>query len=136
LRSNDGKADLEDETANLLVDLNLINTYFKENPEGRQVQWYRVLRQDRNDLPREVFLFAILDRFGGEPQTISLNELLESPDSPGAIFSLSEKGLESKLKDLQRHYAEDINFSETAGNQVLQIRHPLNKWEILEEYYG
>lgn len=136
LRSNDGKADLEDETANLLVELNLINTHTKENAEGKQVQWYRVLRQDRNDLPREVFLFAILDRFGSEPQTISFNELLESPDSPGLIFSLSEKGLEHKLKDLAAHYTADINFSETAGNQVLQIRTPLNKWEILEEYYG
>lgn len=136
LRSNDGKADLEDETANLLVDLNLISAYNKETTDGRQVQWFRVLRQERNNLPREIFLFAILDRFGNESQSISFNDLLESPNSPGAIFSMSERGLENKLKDLANHYVEDISFSETAGNQVLQVRKPLDKWAILEEYYG
>ena len=136
LRSNDGKADLEDETANLLVELNLLNSYFKENTEGKAVQWFRVLRQDRFDLPKAVLLYAILDRFGGESQTITFHDLLEAPDSPGLIFSLSEKGLESQLKELSNFYHGDITFSETAGNQVLQIKNPLNKWTVLEEYYG
>ncbi|MBD1395238.1 DUF4007 family protein [Mucilaginibacter glaciei] len=136
LRSHDGKADLEDETANLLIELNLLTAYFKENTEGKAVQWFRLLRQDRFDLPKAVLLYAILDRFGGESQTITFNELLEAPDSPGLIFSLSEKGLESQLRELAVFYHGDITFSETAGNQVLQIKNPLDKWTVLEEYYG
>jgi hypothetical protein len=89
VRSNDGRADLEDETANLLIDLDLISTYYKENTEGRSVQWYRVNRQDRRELPNELLLFAILDRFGEEAQSVSFNDLLESADSPGSIFRLS-----------------------------------------------
>ena len=134
VRSNDGKADLEDETANLLVELDLITTFYKENAEGRPVQWYRVLRQDRNELPNPVLLFAILDRFGTEPQSIAFRYLLEGPESPGAIFSLNEASLENRLEDLAASYQE-ITFNNTAGNRVFQIRSAINKWTVLDGYY-
>jgi len=136
LRSEDGRVDIEDETANLLVELNLLSTYLKENVEGKQVQWYRVSRQQRNELPIEVLLFAIIDKFGSEPMSITFSELLEAPDSPGVIFCLNERGLESKLKELESAFINDITFSQTAGNQVLQIRTHFDKWEILDGYYG
>jgi hypothetical protein len=136
LRSNDGKADLEDETANLLVELNLLSDFYKENADGKLVQWYRISRQTRYDLPGAILLFAILDRFGEEGQTISFGDLLEAPNSPGVIFRMSEKGLEEQLRELANQYDGDITFSETAGNQVLQFRNHLDKWQILEEYYA
>jgi hypothetical protein len=135
LRSNDGKVDLEDETANLLVELNLLTDYYKENTAGKMVQWFRMSRQARYDLPRSILLFAILDRFGEEGQSIAFSDLLEAPNSPGVIFRLSEKGLEEQLKELVNEY-RGLNFSETAGNQVLQLKGLLNKWEILESHYA
>lgn len=136
VRSNDGKADLEDETANLLIDLNLITVYYKENTEGRNVQWYRVARQEQPDLPNEILLFSILDRFGETQRTISFNDLLEAPGSPGSVFRLSERALEHRLKDLAVDYAGLLTFSETAGNRILQITEDMNRWTILEDYYG
>lgn len=135
LRSNDGKVDLEDETANLLVELNLLTDFYKENTAGKTVQWFRMSRQLRYGLPKSILLFAILDRFGEESQTIAFSDLLEAPNSPGVIFRLSEKGLEESLRELTSENA-DLNFSETAGNQVLQLRQPIDKWEILEDYYA
>jgi hypothetical protein len=135
VRSNDGRVDLEDETATLLVDLNLITSYYKENTEGKAVQWYRVNRQDRRELPNQILLFAILDRFGADVQSVGFNDLLESPDSPGSIFRLSERALEQQLQELAAEYPQLI-FSDTAGNRVLQFKTPLDKWIILEEHYA
>ncbi|MFD0792073.1 DUF4007 family protein [Mucilaginibacter litoreus] len=135
VRANDGKVDVEDETANLLIELNLISMYYKENTEGRAVQWYRVNRQDRRDLPLPILLFAILDKYGESTQSIAFNELLEGTDSPGSIFRLSERALENKLHDLANEYHEEMSFSDTAGNRVLQINRELDKWIILGEYY-
>lgn len=135
LRSNDGKVDLEDETANLLVELNLLSDFYKENTSGKMIQWFRMSRQARFDLPRAILFFAILDRFGEEGQSISFSDLLEAPNSPGVIFRLSEKGLEEQLRELAAEYP-GLTFSETAGNQVLQLREGFDKWEILEGYYA
>lgn len=135
IRASDGKVDIEDETANLLIELNLISTFYKENTEGRPVQWYRVNRQDRRDLPLQILLFAITDRYGENTQSIAFSELLDGPDSPGTIFRLSERALENKLRELVNEYHEEISFSDTAGNRVLQINKTLNKWNILGEYY-
>ena len=99
------------------------------------IQWFRMSRQARYDLPRSILLFAILDRFGEESQSIAFSDLLEAPNSPGVIFRLSEKGLEEQLKDLVNEYP-GLNFSETAGNQVLQLKGLINKWEILEGHYA
>lgn len=135
VRSNDGKMDVEDETANLLVELNLINTFYKENAEGRQVQWYRITRQERNDLPNAVLLYSILDYFGENPQSINFNDLLEGPNAPGSIFGLSDKALEARLRDICTYDVDEIVFDDTAGNRVLQIKKTLNKWDILRSYY-
>jgi len=134
VRSNDGRVDLEDETSNLLIDLDLITTYYKENTEGRSVQWYRVNRHDRRELPNELLLFTILDVFGDDTKSIGFNALLESANSPGSIFRLSERALEQKLQELADEYLQ-ITFSDTAGNRVLQFTEPINKWDTLRQYY-
>lgn len=136
VRSNDGRSDLEDETANLLVDLNLITTYTKENTEGKMVQWYRVNRQDRPDLPNRILLFAIIDQARSDTRAISFSDLLESPNGPGSVFRLSEKALDLKLQDLATELGDDVGYTDTAGNRVLQLKRQLNKMEILGGYYG
>lgn len=134
-RSNDGKSDVEDETANLLTELNLIQPFHRSSLDGRVAQWFRCTRATRNEIPCEVIAFAILDSFGDTSKSISFKDLLEGYNSIGNIFCLTEKGLESHLYELSDQYSNEFNYNETAGNRVLQIRGRMNKWDFLDTYY-
>lgn len=136
-RSNDGKADIEEETANLLVELNLIRPFNRLSLDGKtSVQWFRVIREGGESIPREILAYAILDTYGEKVQSISFKELLEGVNSLGNIFSLTEKGLEDKLVELSEVWPDEFNYNETAGNRVLQVKRNMNKWEVLDKYYG
>lgn len=135
LRSIDGKADIEDETSNLLTELNLISPFSFRDIDNKLVQWYKLNLTNREELPVHIIMFSILDKYQGS-NTISFNELLEGINSPGAIFSITESGLENKLKEAVEFWSSSIVYSNTAGNRVLQIKKPLNKWSVLNEYYG
>lgn len=135
-RSDDGKADVEDETANLLTDLNLIRPFMRPTLEGKASQWFRVTRESRDEVPREVFSFLILDHFGDKEQSVSFKDLLDGYNSPGNILCLTEKGLEEKLKEIAEMWSKQFSYNETAGNRVFQIRPGIDKWEFLDKYYG
>lgn len=136
-RANDGKADIEEETANLLVELNLIRPFNRLAIDGTtSLQLFRVIRESRDDLPLEILAYSILDTYGDEVQSISFKDLLEGVNSPGNIFCLTEKGLEEKLLELGGTWPNEFNYNETAGNRVLQIKKQLDKWEILDKYYA
>jgi hypothetical protein len=136
-RANDGKADIEEETANLLVELNLIRPFSRVDLDGKtSVQWFRVIRESRDDLPLAILAFAIVDTYGSQVQSLAFKDLLEGVNSPGNIFCLTERGLEERLIELGQTWQTDFIYNETAGNRVLQIRRELDKWEILSKYYG
>ena len=136
-RANDGKADIEEETANLLVELNLIRPFTRLAIDGTtSLQWFRVVRENKDNLPLPILAYSILDTYGTQVQSLSFKDLLEGINSPGNIFCLTEKGLEEKLVELGDAWTEDFNYNETAGNRVLQIKRDLNKWEILDKYYA
>jgi hypothetical protein len=134
-RANDGKADIEEETANLLIELNLIRPFIKPTLEGKAIQWFKVLREGRDELPAEILSFAIQDTFGEEVQSITFKDLLDGFNSPGNIFCFTEKGLENKLIELSQAIPTLYNFNETAGNRVLQIKTVVDKWKVLDKYY-
>ncbi|WP_293307760.1 DUF4007 family protein [Pedobacter sp. UBA5917] len=136
-RSNDGKEDVEEETANLLVELNLIRPFSRTDLDGKtSVQWFRVMRESRDDLPHEILAYSILDSYDSKAKSISFKDLLEGVNSPGNTFCLTEKGLEEKLIELANIWPNEFNYNETAGNRVLQIKKEMNKWEVLDQYYG
>lgn len=136
-RANDGKADIEEETANLLVELNLIRPFTRLAIDGKtSIQWFKVIRESRENLPLEILAYSILDIYGNQVQSISFKDLLEGVNSPGNIFCLTERGLEERLIELSESWSMEFNYNETAGNRVLQIKRELNKWEILSKYYG
>lgn len=135
-RSDDGKADIEDETANLLVELNLIRPFTRPALTDKTSQWFRVIRESRDDLPLEILSFAILDNYGSQTQSIAFKDLLEGYNSPGNIFCMTEKGLEEKLKRLTEVWPAEYNYNETAGNRVLQVKRSIDKWEVLNRYYA
>ncbi|MCY1534808.1 hypothetical protein D9M68_701900 [compost metagenome] len=136
-RANDGKVDLEEETANLLVELNLIRPFTRVALDGKtSVQWFKVVRESRENLPLAILAYVIIDTYGNQVQSIAFKDLLEGINSPGNIFCLTEKGLEEKLIELSQLWSTEFNYNETAGNRVLQLKREIDKWEVLNRYYG
>jgi len=127
------KIDIEEDFSSLMIDLDLMKSYKSENAEGKIVDWYKVENSIQVDLPSEIVLFSILDNetYG---KSISFNELLVGPNSPGNIFALSEEGLYQKLDVIVKN-TKGITYTESAGTRVLQIKSQINKWDILNGYY-
>nr|WP_320118664.1 DUF4007 family protein [uncultured Marinifilum sp.] len=115
---------IEDEFIGLLQELRL----FESNKN------IAVDNTDRDEISDELFLYCLLDRFQGE-NSISVENILKTNNSPALIFCITEHGVIKKLKRLEERY-DSIVFSENSGVRELQFQQPLNKWEILGEYYG
>lgn len=130
---DEGKIDIEDDFAGVLIDLDLIKHYKQRTDDGI-VSWYKMEGQDRIDLPYQVVLYAILDNYGSQ-LSISFRDLQVGANSPAMVFGLTAEGLYNKLLLISRHFNQ-ITYTETAGNQLLQIKSPLRPHDILNEYYG
>jgi hypothetical protein len=133
----DGKKNIEDQYASLLIELNLVKKI--ENYVGDKFEidkdWYKIESSERESLPIEIFLYAILDNQEVLGKSISFQKLLNSENSPGNIFVLTPDALVSKIHELTRKY-DGIVYKEDAGVRELQINGEFNKEVILEEYYG
>ena len=125
-----GKVNIEEDFVALFLDLNLLEV--SKTEEG--VEWYIIDSKTRPDLPHEIFLYTILDN-KEYTNSIVFDDLRVKPNSPGLVFGLSNEGLYEQIQELLDGYQE-INFSKTAGNQVLQIDPSLDKNQILLDYYG
>lgn len=128
--------DVEDDFTGILIDLNLMKRFKQRNLDNKLEEWYKIESEDRVDLPCEIVLFAILDNYGNEPKTITFRELLIGPNSPGVVFSLNPDGLYHQLSAISQQYNKQVVYTETAGNEVLQIKTTLNKHNILNDYYN
>ncbi|MGV3530568.1 MAG: DUF4007 family protein [Flavisolibacter sp.] len=128
----DDKVEVEDDFSGVMMDLDLIKVYKQQSDQGT-VTRYKIDPQERIDLPNEILLYTILDNYGDQ-RTIGFRELLTGMNSPGAVFALTADGLYSKLTSLTQQY-RDLIFTETAGNQVLQIKGNLLKQSVLNGYY-
>jgi hypothetical protein len=129
-----GKIEIEDAFANMFLDLNIFDKYKKKNLENFTEEWYKLEDENREDLPIEIILFAILDTFDGST-SLTFRQVLAGLNSPGSIFLLDSNGLHKKILQITEKF-NDIVFSETAGNQIIQIKTDINKWEVLNEYYN
>lgn len=127
------KIDVEDDFSNLMIDLDLMETYQSENAEGRAVEWYKVENKQRIHLPFQVVLFAILDNeaYGN---SIPFKELLSGYNSPGSLFAITDEGLYQKIEKITAEN-KDIIYTESAGVRELQFKRKPNKWDVLYEYY-
>jgi hypothetical protein len=124
------KYDIEEESAGLLQDLDLLTT---TKTDGIR---YHIENLERKEIPWQVVLRVILEneQFG---DTISFNDLEVAPDSPGLVFAMNEKGLFYKIEEMQEHLTGAIIYSSTAGNRVLTIKRELiNLDEVMQQYYG
>jgi len=128
----DDKIEVEDDFSGVLIDLDLVKQY-KQRIDDKITTWYRIEGADRIDLPPQIVLYSILDNFKNQ-KTISFRELQTEPNSPGLLFAMNADGLYDKLTQITSIYPQ-IVYTETAGNQVLQFKTPIQAQDILDEYY-
>ncbi len=120
--------DLEDNLTSLLLELNLLQRVDGKNlKEGG---YYQLNIGERDDIPKEVFLYAIVDQF---PDDISLSfEMIK--ERVADAFACSDEGLEMKIQEIADSFTF-ATYKEDGGRKELQFKSQPSKWEILDAYY-
>lgn len=120
---------IERDFMTIFVGLGLLKDY-------RQDKRIEIVIDEKPTLPPAIFLYAILDNPDyANTNSMSLKDLRFSPHSVGLIFGLTIDGIYLKIKELEKQFPDQIVFTETAGNPVLQFKQKPDKWEILGRYY-
>ncbi|TSE04047.1 DUF4007 family protein [Aquimarina algiphila] len=122
-----GGKDLEDDLSSIFIDLNLIDKIDNGSSEGL----YQLKVTEREEIPVEIFLYAILDTFKGEV-SIPFDAIQEKI---GDIFACNAEGLELKIAEICDRYKFAV-YKEDGGRKQLQIKGEQNKLNILENYYN
>jgi len=130
----DDAVEIEDDFSGILIDLDLLKRYKQRGVDGKIIDWYKIESQERPDIPSQIILFTILHTHHNQ-SSITFRELLTGRNSPGCVFALNSEGLHFHLKQIANLY-KGIVFSETAGNQVLQLKTKITKYDILDDYYS
>lgn len=132
LRPKNKSANIEDDFSAILIDLDLIQEMNVAESGGNI--WYRIESSEREEIPKEILLYAILDTHENE-SSISFQKLLNDYNSVGSVFSINANGLIHKIEEIAREFPEAV-FSDDAGIKELQFKTKLDKWKILDRYYA
>lgn len=128
-------AELEDMYSGIFNDLQLMTkARIEKYGDKGFIDLFRVVNEDRHNLPAEVVLFSILENYP-DATTVGFKELEVGNNSPGVVFALNKDGLYSKIEQITKKY-KNVVFSSNAGVQVLQFKSPINKWDVLNDYYA
>ena len=119
---------VEADFSGLLYELQLLNRI------QRSGGWFKIESSDRPDLAARILLFCLLYTYP-EQQTFSFRDLLSKKHSIGRVFCLTPNGLHDKLNELTMLYPNELVLSEDAGVQVLQIKQPIEPWQLLKDHY-
>jgi len=115
-----------------LQELNLINLSL----DG---ELYRFEIGPKPTLPTAVFGFALAQYFEmalNRRNTMSVQECLYGPGSPGQAFKLDENSLIEYLEELGKDTKDGIVLDETAGLKQIYRKRALDAIELLEDYYA
>lgn len=115
-----------------LVELGLLQQY----EDGQR---YAFVYGAKRTLPTGIFAYALLDfieRNKGGTQTVPLHDLLFGAGSPGQAFKLDENALMEKVEAVQALTNGAIDLDDTAGLKQVYLRRKVDKWEMLEQFYG
>jgi hypothetical protein len=128
-KGTENSKDIEDSFSGVLSEIELLKTIGKGKEEQFQIE-----NSERDNLPAEVVLFAILDNpnYGN---SISLNALEYDNNSPGSIFALNRTGLTNKIGEIVKSN-KNITFTDHAGIKELQFKRKPTIYSILDTYYG
>lgn len=124
---------LEDTLDCPLVELRLVS----ELSDDRQT--YRFAIGPKPSLPAEVFGFALLDFFrrrSGNRQTLSVQDCLYGPGSPGQAFKLDENSLISYVEVLQELTDDAVGIDETAGLKQIYCPREYSGDELLSQHHA
>lgn len=131
--------DIEESFTGILTELNLLKkisrTVVDADGELRTSNVWLVEKEVRSDVPLEILLYIILNEFP-DSKSISLEQLYETPNSPGCVFCLSKEGLVIALENLAERWPNAVTFSSEAGIRELQLKQDFDKKNILASYYG
>ncbi len=123
-----GKHPSEDALASPLSALQLLDTLSDERR-------FRLERRERSSLPPAIigyFLLRFWQAYAPHRATLSIEECLYQPSSPGQIFKLRETALLNLLEQLD---CDMLTVDETAGIRQVYRRAPLEPMEVLQAYY-
>ena len=126
--SKRGSKSIEDDFSSVLIDLDLIDPVQDTFINGDQV--YRIQYDEKAGLHSLLFLYSILDRFDGQ-ESIAVKEI---QNEVADKFLCNREGTEDKLNALNE--AGWIVYKQDAGRKEIQFKKKLNKWDVLDKYYG
>lgn len=123
--------DNEEIVAGIFPELRLVRTIQKDKPPTL----YHIETNEKEQLPNEVLLFALLDD-PGIGMSVSLDALERDYNSVGSIFAISRSGLVQKIESLCKNYPFLV-YKDDAGIRELQFKSkPENAYKILDRYYN
>lgn len=132
--AKDGRRNIEDQFSSLLMELGLIKFIGNiEGMDGEKEKLYKFEQSNQETLPTEVFLYSIIENEKFRT-SITVQNLLNTENSPGSVFMMNPDTLISKIEDLV-NLDERIVYKEDAGKRVLQIPDDINSIDVLRSYY-
>jgi hypothetical protein len=137
IRTDAHTKDREDTFSGLLTELNIIQEE-KRKVEDKIVAFYSISAQDKNQIPDEILLFAILD-YDNFDKSISLYTIEQEKNQAGSVFAIGRTELIDKIENIslnKKFKKYGITFNDHAGIKELQFKIKPNKFEILKEYYA
>lgn len=132
MRPRSKASNIEDDLSAILIDLNLIQELAVSESGG--TSWYAIESRERNEIPKEIILFGILDNHNYQ-NSVSFRNLLNDYNSVGCIFSLNSNGLIKKINEISEEFS-DVIFTDDAGIKEVQFKKQINKWDVLNGYYA
>ena len=130
LGTDSGGKDKEEIVSGIFPELNLVQKIERE----KSATLYHIETNEKEQLPNEVLLFAILDD-NTIGVSVSLDTLERDYNSVGSIFAINRSGLIRKIESLCKDYPFMV-YKDDAGIRELQFKSKPNPYEILDRYYN
>jgi len=119
---------LEDDYSSVFIGLDLISAVPDVLVDGEQL--FSLDYDKKSELPEAILLFCILNCFEGQV-SIPFHEIQNEVSD---LFLCNREGTDEKLLKLQEKGL--LVYKEDAGRREVQVKETLDKWQLLNEYYG
>ena len=106
--------------------------------EAGEEHHYRFQNGTKQGLPDAVFVYALLDFWAvrhSAQSTLSLREITHGVGSPGRVFRLDEDAVLAHFDSLPTLSRSRLEFDDSVTVRQLIKRAPVEKMEIMDDYY-
>lgn len=111
----------------LLINLNII----KQTEDEDKKKSFYFNTKGKNDFPREIFLYAVIDDKKDE-KIVSFDRLLDL----ALIFCLTKTELIDTILFLENKYPEALRYTDDGGIKQLFFLKEIDKTTVLDKYYS